>query len=49
MAKEKVVEKIIDVKKQKLEALEAARAQIDKEFGKGIDDNIFRFHISNYR
>ena len=35
MAKEKIVEKIIDVKKQKLEALEAARAQIDKEFGKG--------------
>ena len=30
MAKEKVVEtKVVDVKKQKLEALEAARAQID--------------------
>ena len=44
MAKEKVVEKIIDVKKQKLEALEAARAQIDKEFGKGslmkLGDNL---------
>ena len=37
MAKEKVVEtKVIDVKRQKLEALEAARAQIDKEFGKGM-------------
>ena len=36
MAKEKVADtKVIDVKKQKLEALEAARAQIDKEFGKG--------------
>ena len=36
MAKEKVVEtKVVDVKRQKLEALEAARAQIDKEFGKG--------------
>ncbi len=36
MAKEKIVEtKTVDVLKQKREALEAARAQIDKEFGKG--------------
>ena len=36
MAKEKAPEtKTIDVLKQKREALEAARAQIDKEFGKG--------------
>ena len=27
--------KVVDVKRQKLEALEAARQQIDKEFGKG--------------
>ena len=36
MAKEKVTEvKTMDVHNQKLAALEAARAQIDKEFGKG--------------
>lgn len=36
MAKEKIVEnRTVDVLKQKREALEAARAQIDKEFGKG--------------
>lgn len=37
MAKEKAVDssKTVDVLKQKREALEAARAQIDKEFGKG--------------
>ena len=36
MAKEKATEvKTMDVHNQKLAALEAARAQIDKEFGKG--------------
>ena len=36
MAKEKTTEtRTIDVQRQKLDALEAARAQIDKEFGKG--------------
>ncbi|MBO4394112.1 MAG: recombinase RecA, partial [Spirochaetales bacterium] len=36
MAKEKTTEtRTIDVRRQKLDALEAARVQIDKEFGKG--------------
>ncbi|MCF0238326.1 MAG: DNA recombination/repair protein RecA, partial [Sphaerochaetaceae bacterium] len=35
MAKEKVTETTNDVMKQKREALEVARQQIDKEFGKG--------------
>ncbi|MDT3390618.1 MAG: DNA recombination/repair protein RecA, partial [bacterium] len=36
MAKEKIAEnRTLDVQNQKLAALEAARQQIDKEFGKG--------------